>query len=76
MDKQIELVVEEEQVGDVILSLLDVDAIEAEIATYAPSPAGERKVHPFYSLTPDDFAVILVTIPATITSIAGLAKVI
>ena len=72
---QITILIDSEQVGDLLPDLVDIDGIELEVRNYDVSPVDEDKKHPFYSLTPNDITAILITLPAIITSLTGLAKV-
>lgn len=77
MGYTLKVYVDTEYVGDLIINLLEVEDIEAEIERKEMAPPDEKKEHPYYSLFPPDLTIpILVTIPATITSLTGLAKVI
>lgn len=76
MVNQIKVLVDSEQVSDLLIDLMDVDGIEVEIEAYDMSPPDENRKHPEYSLMPSDITTVLIALPAIITSLTGLAKVI
>lgn len=74
---QIELLVEPENVHEILISLIDIDDIDIQLLEERrTTPADQQKQHPQYSLAPNDLATILIAVPAIITSITKLVKVI
>lgn len=76
MVNQMKILIDSEQVSNLIVDLVEIDGIEVEIENYDLSPPDENKTHPSYNLLPpSDITTVLITLPAIITSLTGLAKV-
>lgn len=76
MTEQIKVLIDSELVGDLIVDLVDINGVEVEIESHDMSAPDENKTHPsYYSLPPGDITTVLISLPAIITSLTGLAKV-